>query len=384
MTEVFQAEETIIFINYRRTDAGWPADLLASKLRRTFGEERVFLDVRGINAGDEFPVVLEEKLRRANILIVLIGEGWLRTQDKYGRRRLDQGDDWVRNEIRIGLQRPSCRVIPVLIDNAELPDEREALPEDIAGLVTRQRVRLRQANSDDDVDFLSLEIEKAGFKRLLDASKIIINAAAPVRVFFILCAFCSDVLKQLLIKQNQKQKIFDIGIANSWKYWEGRDDAELELKSLRTNSRLEFCEKFQEHMTQYAQVYDRASFDGVNIAVTELPFPSNYYTWSTKNRKGVVVGINSLEKLFRNDSLTVNKIIIRIIQRMLVYSLSIKDLKVHEDTRGCLFDLTRELIDIQHSVDDIRICEECGNKISRGNGSQVLEDINGWIRGSLN
>jgi hypothetical protein len=179
------------------------------------------------------------------------------------------------------------------------------------------------------------------------------------------------------------QHVFDIGIANSWKYWEGRSNAEIELKSLQTKSRLEFCEKFQKHMAQYAQEYDRANFDGVNIAVTELPFPSNYYTWSTKNRKGVVIGINSLEKLFCIDSLTVNKIIIRIIQRMLVYSLGIKDLKAHEDTRGCLFDLTRELRDIQYSVDDIRICKECRNIISQDKGSQFLNEINGWIGGSF-
>jgi len=59
--------------------------------------------------------------------------------DRFGRRRLDQEQDWVRREIRIALQKPGCRVIPVLIDGAELPDEREALPEDISALVTRQR-----------------------------------------------------------------------------------------------------------------------------------------------------------------------------------------------------------------------------------------------------
>jgi hypothetical protein len=75
VTKVLEAEQATIFINYRRTDAGWPADLLAGKLRGTFGENRVFLDVREIDAGDEFPTVLEEKLRRATILVVLIGEG---------------------------------------------------------------------------------------------------------------------------------------------------------------------------------------------------------------------------------------------------------------------------------------------------------------------
>src|SRR5215469_8802037 len=138
MTEVLEVEEAIIFINYRRTDAGWPADLLSGELGRSFGTTRVFQDVRGIDAGDDFVAVLDNQLHRATILIVLIGSNWLRVSDKFGRRRLDQEQDWVRREIRMALQKPGCRVIPVLIDDAELPEEREALPEDISALVTRQ------------------------------------------------------------------------------------------------------------------------------------------------------------------------------------------------------------------------------------------------------
>jgi hypothetical protein len=161
----------MIFINYRRTDAGWPADLLASQLRRVFGADRIFLDVREIDAGDEFEDVLQDNLRRATTLIVLIGKGWLLAHDKYGHRRLDQKDDWVRREIRTCLDK-SCRVIPVLIDDAELPKEREALPEDIVGLLERNRIQLRQANSDDDIEALSRQLEKAGFNRISGPKKL--------------------------------------------------------------------------------------------------------------------------------------------------------------------------------------------------------------------
>src|SRR6266850_8612059 len=130
MKEASETGQGVIFINYRRMDAGWSADHLASLLERTFGEDRVFLDVQGIQAGDEFAVDLEEKLRRASVLVVLIGKGWLHDQDKYGRRRIDREDDWVRREIRTALQQPACRVIPVLIDDADLPEERDALPDD--------------------------------------------------------------------------------------------------------------------------------------------------------------------------------------------------------------------------------------------------------------
>jgi hypothetical protein len=164
MTE--DTEGAVIFINYRRSDAGWAADTLENTLKRTFGEGRVFVDVEGIDPGDEFAAVLEENLRRAAVLIVLVGPGWLHVQDKYGRRRLDRDDDWVRKEIRVGLERQSCKVIPVLIDDAELPVANEALPEDIVGLLGRQSIRIRQTNSDDDIEALSRELENAGFPRL--------------------------------------------------------------------------------------------------------------------------------------------------------------------------------------------------------------------------
>jgi hypothetical protein len=166
MSELTEVEDSIIFINYRRTDAGWPADLLKSELGRSFGEALVFLDVRGIDAGDDFVAVLDSQLRRTSVLIVLIGNNWLHVHDRFGRRRLDQEHDWVRREIRIALQKPGCRVIPLLIDDANLPNEREALPEDISTLLTRQRFSLRQAHSDSDIEALSRVIEKAGFRRL--------------------------------------------------------------------------------------------------------------------------------------------------------------------------------------------------------------------------
>lgn len=164
--EILPSEHNIIFINYRRTDTGWPADLLADKLKNTFGQNRVFLDVRGIDAGDDFAVELESQLRGAAVLLVLIGKDWLFTHDKFGRRRLDDEKDWVRREIRTALEREGCRVIPVLLDDAELPNEEKALPEDISALLRRQQLRVRQANSEDDIETLIKVLERSGFQRL--------------------------------------------------------------------------------------------------------------------------------------------------------------------------------------------------------------------------
>jgi hypothetical protein len=234
----------------------------------------------------------------------------------------------------------------------------------------------------------------------------------PVRVFFILCTFSTDEIKKLIIKQNQIQNLFDIGIRIAdWKSWAGRPNAEMNLKSLQKALELEskqvlkledkeqreseirkvllkFCDEFQSHMSKFDKEHSdfgRLPFNGVNIAVTELQFPFNYYTWNTKDRNGVVVGIRSLKRLFQDEPQKVSKMIIRVIQRMCIYSLGIKDLKVHKDTKGCLFDFTQELKDIEFSVNEnpMPICGQCRNTIEKEKNSQFLNTITEWIINSF-
>src|SRR5262245_24240859 len=138
--------QPLVFINYRRTESGWPAEWLAAGLKRMFGGESVFLDIRDVDAGDDFTQVLEDKLGHAAALLVLIGKGWLDVQDGLERRRLDDPSDWVRKEIHFALKNPRCHVIPILLDDAALPEKQE-LPDDIAGLPDRQFLHIRFENS---------------------------------------------------------------------------------------------------------------------------------------------------------------------------------------------------------------------------------------------
>ena len=143
-----------------------------------FGTDRVFLDVGDIEAGDDFSAVIEERLRLAAVFIVLIGRDWLRVQDRFGRRRIDGDKDWVRHEIREALAKVGCTIIPLLLDDTELPDEEEALPKDIARLLTLQRARFRQAESHDDIEVLSKTIEQCGFTRLTASNSNVRSGAA--------------------------------------------------------------------------------------------------------------------------------------------------------------------------------------------------------------
>ena len=130
-----------IFISYRRDESRHAAGRLAEDLSQTFGTEHIFRDIEGIELGVEFAKSLEKALAACSVMLVLIGPQWLDMPDrKRGGRRLDQADDWIRQEIATALKR-DVRVVPVLLEGALLPDAAE-LPADIRSLVGRQAMEL--------------------------------------------------------------------------------------------------------------------------------------------------------------------------------------------------------------------------------------------------
>ena len=162
---------------------------------------------------------------------------------------------------------------------------------------------------------------------------------AFVRIFPIIFGAQIDQLTHLLLRQNRLQPFFQLDVIH-WEAWPGHEASEARLRALRTDSRLEFAEKFQAEMQSYHEAGGGAE-NPINVAITNLVFPKNFYCWNTRDRRGIVIGINSLHGLFGEDPILVNKIILRIVQRMLLYSLGISSLTAHQHTWGCLFDLTQ-------------------------------------------
>ncbi len=141
-----------IFISYRRDDSAGHAGRLYDRLEREFPELRVFMDVERIAAGEDFTRVIDATLRACEVCLVVIGTRWLATADKFGRRRLDQPDDWVRLEIAAALTR-GVRVIPLLVDEASLPPP-EALPPELARLSSLQAHAVHHLSFHQDVGSL--------------------------------------------------------------------------------------------------------------------------------------------------------------------------------------------------------------------------------------
>src|SRR6187401_953727 len=116
-----------IFISYRRDDAAGYARAINDELARSFGAERVFIDVDDINAGQPFSEVIQRSVADSAVLLALIGKRW------YGDRegappRIGEAGDFVRQEVAAALAN-GIRVIPVLLDGAAVPDPQRLPPE---------------------------------------------------------------------------------------------------------------------------------------------------------------------------------------------------------------------------------------------------------------
>jgi formylglycine-generating enzyme required for sulfatase activity len=138
-----------IFISYRRADSRKDAGRIYDRLMQAFGVENVFIDVNNDNIplGKDFRGVLRESVAKCDVVLALIGKAWLNIADDQGNRRLDNPNDFVRIEIESALQRDSCLVIPVIIDNAYMPAAKD-LPDTLRELAFKNATIVR-----DDPDF---------------------------------------------------------------------------------------------------------------------------------------------------------------------------------------------------------------------------------------
>jgi hypothetical protein len=129
-----------IFLCYRRADTAHVAGRLFDRLSDRYGSNNIFMDVDSIQPGVDFADAIERTLDECAVLLVLIGKAWLGDTRNGGRSRLDEATDVVRFEIASALRR-GVRVIPVLVDGAEMPAARH-IPPELAPLSRRNAVRL--------------------------------------------------------------------------------------------------------------------------------------------------------------------------------------------------------------------------------------------------
>ena len=128
-----------VFISYRRGDAGDVVGRIYDRLVDRFGRPHVFKDVDSIPLGVDFRTHLSDSVGKCRVFLAIISRGWLEQSD--GERRIDQRNDFVRIEMEAALQR-NIPVIPVLVQGASLPNERD-LPESLRELAYRNATVVR-------------------------------------------------------------------------------------------------------------------------------------------------------------------------------------------------------------------------------------------------
>jgi hypothetical protein len=116
------------------------------------------MDVVGIEIGVDFVEAIERAVGSCDVLLVMLGRGWLTATAPTGARRLDDPNDFVRIETATALKR-NVRVVPVLVEGATMPPA-DALPDDLKPLARHQAVELRDSRWNAEVEALIAVIER--------------------------------------------------------------------------------------------------------------------------------------------------------------------------------------------------------------------------------
>lgn len=149
-----------VFISYRRLDSQSAAGRLADHLREHLPQVPLFRDVETIEPGVDFVDAINRALQSCSVLLAVIGPRWVSLTDASGKRRLDDPNDYTRLEIVTALRRNDVRVIPVLVEGAQMPDTSQ-LPDDLQPLCRRNAIELTDKRWEYDVTQLRDTLKKA-------------------------------------------------------------------------------------------------------------------------------------------------------------------------------------------------------------------------------
>lgn len=139
-----------IFISYRRGEATFAAVGLKGSLERS--GNNVFFDQHDIPSGVDFEAHIIDQIVDSDVLVALISTDWM-----YGAsgantdNRLVDPNDFVRKEIELA-QESGVPVLPVLVENASIPDE-SGLPNSLKPILRLNFSHLRAR-------FMALDLEQ--------------------------------------------------------------------------------------------------------------------------------------------------------------------------------------------------------------------------------
>lgn len=154
----------MIAISYRRQDSSPVAGRLYDRLQAEFGKGSVFMDFDSIPYGVDFREHIKQTLKRAKVVVAIIGPEWSGGKEVLNRR-IDDPTDFVRLEVASALEN-GIPIIPVLVNNTPMPEAKN-LPPELEGLAFRNGLAL-----DTGIDFHHhADRLIAGIHRVVDPPK---------------------------------------------------------------------------------------------------------------------------------------------------------------------------------------------------------------------
>src|SRR5688572_17981555 len=111
---------TRVFVSYRRSDSEEIAGRICDRLVKEFGKDNVFRDIDSLPVGVDFRVHLREALGASSVMLLVIGPDWVTTEGSGKRSRLDEPEDYVRQEVLLAFELKKV-IVPILVAGAEPP-----------------------------------------------------------------------------------------------------------------------------------------------------------------------------------------------------------------------------------------------------------------------
>jgi hypothetical protein len=122
----------MIMVSYRRADAQDMAGRIADYLIAKYGEKSVFFDVDSIPTGVNYHTRIEGAIRKCDVMVAVIGLGWMGKNPGKKPPRIHDPGDPVRVEIETALQHRKP-ILPLLVNGARMPEETD-LPDTMRDL----------------------------------------------------------------------------------------------------------------------------------------------------------------------------------------------------------------------------------------------------------
>jgi len=134
---------------------------------------------------------------------------------------------------------------------------------------------------------------------------------------------------------------------------------------------------------EIVHLLQKVQFDGLCIAVMNYRYDDNFYMHRIDSNK-VCISVTGIEEILFQKDISVENFIIKNIYEVAIFYKILKNLTdnsevynfIHNDTRGCLFDMNGDKNDIIYNTENPIICDECKGKINKKSiPKDLLNDI---------